>query len=653
MNSRPLSRRTTTEPPPLHTKGSTSSIITGILVNNGKHKDSSYSVDSSTLDYSPTPAEALAIEAAAKQQTLQEQRQQQEQNRKLLKKQQKHQEEAEQQAELLNQKLKKQNQEQEREQHELQKQRLHQEIEQKLQAQMEKEQRWKEQMERETQEKKERELHEEQARNEKEKMARMKKEGREQWIWEEQEREEQRRKQMGSIFVSTPTLALGSFSFNPDASLTTQPPAFSSGSGLLSLGSETPGPFGLDTFSTFSNLSITPGHYTGTFNPFSMDDEPLMRRSAPAQARSFLDDADYNLITGGNRPVGPPIPGKPRQTSRFGFALDNQYDDSLGVEGYSNTQAMQDGFRTLFPNVNAGFISPNGSLNSQQQQQQQPLQHQPLQQLQQHSQQHHITSSPLFSRHDAVSTSGWDINDKQDLQMLQRSMGQLNMDPALTTPSSRMAEYHQQLQIQQQHSQRNGPPGITRSSLTAVKSPPPGLESVVRTDIGNWQRQQQQQQQQQQSSRMNGWSSDNNMHFTNNTGSGVNQENTQEFFGAFLKASATTSQNQPSTFSSGNQAHPGPVAFQDPAIMSVRMSAAGSVRASLVEALQTPSPSGYRTTTSQDSSRTTNNDSVPDRISSAAMKESSEGGQQQGHSLKLNNLYGSAGYDMCDQIQYL
>lgn len=93
--------------------------------------------------------------------------------------------------------------------------------------------------------------------------------------------------------------------------------------------------------------------------------------------------------------------------------------------------------------------------------------------------------------------------------MLQRNMAQLSMDNMQSTPSSRMAEYHQQMQ---NHSQRNGPPGITRNTLnpSMIKSPPPGLESLVRSDMGNWSGSQQQQQQQQQaSSRMNGWSNDN------------------------------------------------------------------------------------------------------------------------------------------------
>jgi hypothetical protein len=52
------------------------------------------------------------------------------------------------------------------------------------------------------------------------------------------------------------------------------------------------------------------------------------------------------------------------------------------------------------------------------------------------------------------------------------------------------------------------------------------------------------------------------------------------------------------------------MAFKDPAIMTARMSSAGSVKASLVEALQSPS-SNYRSTVSQDGSRPANNDNVP------------------------------------------
>ncbi|KAF9349770.1 transcriptional repressor general negative regulator of transcription subunit 4 [Mortierella sp. AD094] len=618
MNSKPLSRRTTTEPPPLHAKGSTSSIITGVVVNSGKQKDPAF-VDSPALDYSPTPAEALAIEAAAKQQMVQEQRLLQEQQRKILKKQQKQQEETDQQAELLSQKLKKQKQlEQEQDQQELQKQKQLQEMEQRLQqTQKEKEQQRIDQKEKEVRDK---EKLAQEAREKKEmEEKRQKVEELERREMESRDLEERRRKQMDSMFVTTPTLSLGSFSFNPDASLATQPSAFGNGGGLMPLGSETPGAFGLDSFSAFSNLPVTPGHYTGSFNPFSLDDEPLMRRPAAPPSRSFLDDTDFDPITGRSRQVGPPIPGKPRQTSRFGFATDSQYGDSFSNDRYSTPQAMQDGFRALFPNVNVSFSNLNGSLSAQQQQQFH-------QQQQQQQQQQQYPTSPLFHRQESMQTSGWETSDKQDLQMLQRNMGQLSMDPMPTTPSSRMAEYHQQLQMQQ-HSQRSGPPGITRNTLTPsmVKSPPPGLESIARSDISNWtglqlqQRQQQQQlqqqlQQQHQSSRMNDWSSENSMNYINNAGS-ANQSNNQDIFGAFLKAAAASPQSQSANLSSGNQGNHGTMTFQDPAIMSARISAAS--KASLVEALQNP-PSGsnltgYRMSPSQDGLRSLGNDTMSGR----------------------------------------
>ncbi|KAF9115080.1 transcriptional repressor proteinral negative regulator of transcription subunit 4 [Mortierella sp. AM989] len=618
MNSKPLSRKPTTEPPPLHAKGSTSSIITGVVVNNSKQKDPAHN-DPPVIYYSPTPAEALAIEAAAKQQVVQEQRLIHEQQRKVLKKQQK-QEETDLQAELLNQKLKKQKQlEHERDQQELQKQKQQQEMEQKmLQTQKDKEQQRSEQKEKEARDKKERETRDTEKRNEMEEK-RQKIEELERNEKELYDLEERRRKQMDSMFVSTPTLSLGSFSFNPDASLATQPSAFGNGGGLMSFGSETPGAFGLDSFSAFSNLPVTPGHYTGSFNPFSLDDEPLMRRPAAPPTRSFLDDADYDPITGRSRQVGPPIPGKPRQTSRFGFATDSQYSDSFSNDRYSAPQTMQDGLRSLFPNVNVSFGAPNGSLSAQQQHQ--------FQQQQQQQQQY--SASPLFHRQDPMQASGWDTSDKQDLQMLQRNMSQLNMDTMPATPSSRMAEYHQQLQMQQ-HSQRSGPPGITRNSLTPsmVKSPPPGLESVARSDINNWtglqqlqQRQQQQlqqqlQQQHHQTSRMNGWSGENSMSYMSNAGGSSSQDGSPDIFGAFLKAAAASPQNQSANLSSGNQGNHGSLGFQDPAIMSARISAAS--KASLVEALQNPPPSsnltGYRISPSQDGMRSLSNDTMSGRF---------------------------------------
>lgn len=47
-SSSPLSRKL--DPPPLRSKGSTASIITGIVVNNGKRKEVNYAKDGSVLD---------------------------------------------------------------------------------------------------------------------------------------------------------------------------------------------------------------------------------------------------------------------------------------------------------------------------------------------------------------------------------------------------------------------------------------------------------------------------------------------------------------------------------------------------------------------------------------------------------------------------
>ncbi|KAG0052599.1 transcriptional repressor general negative regulator of transcription subunit 4 [Gryganskiella cystojenkinii] len=544
-------------------------------------------------DNEPTPAEALAIEAAAKERMLQEQRQLQEQQRKqqLLQQKQDQQEESlEQQTEVLNRKLRKQRmQEQEQERLELQKQQQQHEMEQRLQSQKEKEQALKE-----------KKLQEEREAGEREEKESLEQERRE---LEEQER--RLAQSQADLFVSAPPLSLGSFSFNPDASLSTLPLSFGNGSGLLPLGSESVGAFGLDSFSAFSNMPLTPGHYTGSFNPFSMDDEPLMRRSMAPPTRSFLDDADYDPMTGRNRPVGPPIPGKPRQTSRFGFAMENQQGETFGRDGYADpSQSMQDGFRALFPNVNVSFGAGDSALNLQQQQQQ--LRQQQYDQQQQQQQQQQYQTSPSLRRREEMSNPGmWGSADKQESPMFQRSMSQLNMDPVLTTPSSRMAEYHQQLQMQQQHSQRNGPPGIARGTInpSMMKSPPPGLESVARNDSGQWPGSQQQQQQQHQRphqmSRMGGWGLEGSRYLNGSSTPGVNQEsNPQDFFSSFLKAAAASPQNQSATLAHGGQGSD--TSFQDPAIMTARFSAAGTSRSSLVEALQTPAAlggvNGYRMT---------------------------------------------------------
>ncbi|KAF9928603.1 transcriptional repressor general negative regulator of transcription subunit 4 [Linnemannia zychae] len=510
-NSLPLSRKLT-EPSPIRAKGSTSSIITGVVVNNNNKETSS----SPILDYAPTPAEALAIEAAAKQQLLQEQRQQQEHQRKLMK-QQKQQEDLEQQSELLNQKLRKQRQlDNEKEQNELLNQKQQQEMEKKMQAQLEKEM---EQMKRESLQA-EKDIQEKKEKDEQGRQAAEAKDKQEQEL---KVLEEQRRKaQVENLFVTTPTLSLGSFAFNPDASLTAQSLNF--GSGSMQLGQETLGSFGLDSFSSFSKLPVTPGHYTGSFNPFSMDDEPLMRRTAvpSGSTRSFLDESEFDVV-GYQRSMGPPIPGKPRQTSRFGFAVDNQISSSYDFDSYSNSTMappMQTGYQASFPNTNSSLGGMNGSFDSQQQQQQQQqqqhlrqLQYQrQLQLLQQQQQQLQLLqSSSLLQRQDTNLNTMWNSSDKQhDSRMLQRNISQPNIDNIQSIPNHRTTEYQQQMQ---HLSLRNGPPGITRNTLnpSMVKSPPPGLESFARSDMNNWSgtQQQQQQQQPQTSSRINGWSSEN------------------------------------------------------------------------------------------------------------------------------------------------
>ncbi|KAF9923919.1 hypothetical protein BGZ67_009613 [Mortierella alpina] len=678
-SSLPSSRKSE-GPPPLRSKGSTTSIITSIVVNNGKRKELNYTKDGSIIEspvvHSPTPAEALAIEAAAKQQMLQEQRQLQEQQRKqqqLLQRQQ----EAEQQAEILNQKLRKQRQlEQEQEQLELQKQKQQQEMEHKMQKQKEKEQQKKEllrqeqlQREREQQEKiqREQELKEENERKEKERQeqeqrekdrrekelleqerlekdrqeqellqkeqeAKDERERKEKEAKEEQERreleerreqEERERKEKEDRLAQQPTLSLGSFSFNPDASLSTLPTAFGNGVPAAPLGTEASGPFGLDTFAALSNLPLTPTHYTGSFNPFSLEDEPLMRRSMVLPARQFLDDSDYDPTTGRNRPAGPPIPGKPRQTSRFGFAMDDQYGDAPPRDNYpthmpTDRTVTRDSFRALFPNVNVSFGQSDGPMSQrqqQQQQQQQEQQHEQRQQQQQ-SQPPSMYRSPLLHRQEMAPSNGlWAGTDSHD--SYQRSMNQLNMDPMLTAPSSRMAEYQQQMPMQSHHGPtqqqqlpRSGPPGLSRNSLTPtmVKLPPPGLESLNRNEYGGWSNTHQQQQQQhqqhqhqmqflpphqqeqqqrsQQTSRLNSWTGGNRQ-MPPHAGARNSQDNAQDFFGAFLKAAAASPSNQSASVPS-TPGLPNSMTFQDPAIMSVRMSSSGVARPSPVEAVQQP-----------------------------------------------------------------
>ncbi|KAI8353155.1 hypothetical protein B0O80DRAFT_453174 [Mortierella sp. GBAus27b] len=404
---------------------------------------------------------------------------------------------------------------------------------------------------------------------------------------EEQERKEMERREKERLALHPPSLTLGSFSFNPDPSFANPLPAFD---GTMKSG--TAGPFGLDTFATIPNLPLAPAHYTGSFNPFSMDDEPLMRRSLVSSVRPLPEDMDYDPASGRSRHVGPPIPGKPRQTSRFGFAMENHYPESFDRKAYldpsPDLQSAQDGLKTLFPNVNASFGQRNGSMT-------QPPQHQ--------SQQVQYQTSPLLHRQEAnLHDNPWGGVDKQD-ELYHRKANQLNLGSMMSAPSPHMTEHHHQPPLHQpQQLQRNGPPGLARNTMTPsmIKSPPPGLQSFERPDYENWQSQHDQQRQQyqqlqshqpqllqqlHQTPRLNNWTPDSTPGSHNN---GSQRDGAHDFFGAFLKAAASQPiQSAPS----GANAMPS-LAFQDPAIMSARISS-GS-RKPLMDSLQQPGVGGHQ-----------------------------------------------------------
>ncbi|ORZ05500.1 hypothetical protein BCR41DRAFT_185134 [Lobosporangium transversale] len=464
-------------------------------------------------------------------------------------KEQKERQEREEKERLEKERLEKERLEKERlEKERLEKERLEKERLQKEQEREERERKEREErekQEREEQERKDKEAREEQQRKEREEQLRkereeqLRKEREEQEKMEREEREERERKEreeqerkereerehhkkQAQLVQNQPVLPLGSFTFNPDASLATLPAAFSNPDGDSAIRPEVAGPFGLDSL-VLSSFPLSPTHYTGSFNPFSLEDEPLMRRPTASSARSYLDDSDYDPTMGHNRPLGPPIPGKPRQASRFGFAIDHQYSDSLAREEQSdrtaNVQSMQDGFRALFPNVNISFGQSNNALPHNQHQQQLHSLHQQHHQPQ-HQLQYQVPSIPNHS--DVQNANMWTSSDKQESAVFQRSMNQLNIDRMLAIPNPRMAEYHQQ------HSQQhNGPPGLAHSNMTPtmMKSPPPGLENFARWPLPHHHHQQQQQQQQfqqhlqmqmqqaqrpHQDSRLGNWTSDNN-----------------------------------------------------------------------------------------------------------------------------------------------
>jgi hypothetical protein len=561
----------------------------------------SFSNPSHVVD-APTPAESLVIGAVAKQQMQIEQRQQQEQLRKHQHLQQQQQEEAERQAELLNQELWKQKQEEMEQRMQKQKEKEEKKKEQERQErlQKEKEQHERDRKEQELKEHREQEMREEREereRAEKERLEKSQLEGerlererikeelekqreekerkeKEQREKEEQEQEKRRKQEErereqererkekeAQLAYSQPILSLGSCSFNPDASLTLFPPAGEDDRHVL--GSKAAGPFGLDTFATFSTLSLAPTHYTGSFNPFSMDDMPLMRRSL-VPSSPFFKDNDVPL-SGRNRLVVPPIPGKPRQTSRFGFAVDNHHSESLGRDDSDPTRSIlsvQDGFRTPFPNTNMSFEPFRSPSN-------QHPQHSPLQRQQLH--QARFQTSPSTPRQGTDTNMGmWDSGDKLDGLAYMRNVHQLIPD-TMTTPTSLLTEHHQALSIQQLQLQRCGPPGLVRNPATptTIKSPPPGLESFSRNDYSlsmsqqTLQEQQSQQQRRQQHQelqplqqmyqhqtlRPDNWTSDSTMDVH---GTGSRGNSAHDFFGAFLKAAASqASQSNPTEDTSG------------------------------------------------------------------------------------------------------
>jgi len=294
----------------------------------------------------------------------------------------------------------------------------------------------------------------------------------------------------------------------------------------------------------------TPTPYTGSFNPFATDDDKFDPFATDNQhpsnilGLSSLSNNNNNIISGtytsdsrSHSSHGQSSSSKSRLSSRFGFALEDGDNAHLNSSDPLAMKDLQEGFRALFPNVNISFgpsdIHQESMWNTSNDSTFGPLRR------------------PLFTTPPGVPITST-LNQTHSLHNTNASVGLDSL-------------YHQNMLIHQ--------PMIPTTSAPTIKSPPPGIYTPTpptpRMDFNM----------------TSGWNPQNvpwnteedflsrHPSHQNQQGSSRSRDEAQDFFGAWLKAAAASSNTQDDI---SNEAEPLPNILQDPAIMSVRISQADS-----------------------------------------------------------------------------
>ncbi|UZO14160.1 uncharacterized protein OCT59_005628 [Rhizophagus irregularis] len=293
----------------------------------------------------------------------------------------------------------------------------------------------------------------------------------------------------------------------------------------------------------------TPTQYTGSFNPFATDDDKFDPFATDNQhpsniiGLSSLNNNNNNIAgtyTNDSRSHsshGQSSSSKSRQSSRFGFALEDGDNAHFNSSDPLAMKDLQEGFRALFPNVNISFgpsdVHQESMWNTSNDSTFGPLRR------------------PLFTTPPGVPITST-LNQTHSLHNTNASVGLDSL-------------YHQNMLIHQ--------PIIPTTSTPTIKSPPPGIYTPTpptpRMDFNM----------------TSGWNPQNvpwnteedfiprHPSHQNQQGSSRSRDEAQDFFGAWLKAAAASSNTQDDI---PNEAEPLPNILQDPAIMSVRISQADS-----------------------------------------------------------------------------
>jgi hypothetical protein len=265
----------------------------------------------------------------------------------------------------------------------------------------------------------------------------------------------------------------------------------------------------------------TPTPYTGSFNPFATDDDKFDPFATDNQhpsnvlgLSSLNNNNNNNNISGtytsdsrSHSSHGQSSSSKSRQSSRFGFALEDGDNAHLNSSDPLAMKDLQEGFRALFPNVNISFgpsdVHQESMWNTSNDSTFGPLRR------------------PLYTTPPGVPITSA-LNQTHSLHNTNASVGLDSL-------------YHQNMLIHQ--------PMMPTTSAPTIKSPPPGIYTPTpptpRMDFN-----------------MSGWNPQNvpwnteedflprHPSHQNQQGSSRSRDEAQDFFGAWLKAAAASSNTQ-------------------------------------------------------------------------------------------------------------